>query len=186
MQRPVFDLVAEVNTGAAFVTPDELSKRIGGATVDVTAKVKRRSLIIEMKARQISLNGHEVVVLEGQNVSRLHESEALIDSYAAIVERRTRDLERERVRVEKLLLNILPRSVYEEYMSFGSVTPRLFEPVSVLMLDFVGFGCGADCRNYRGSAAGLGFGVFKDTHAQAISSGTPGRLKPISFAGPVK
>ncbi|AXI55516.1 hypothetical protein SuNHUV7_03370 (plasmid) [Pseudoseohaeicola sp. NH-UV-7] len=121
------------------MTSDELAGMINGTSIEVKAKVKRRSLIIEMKARKIALDGKEVLVLEGQNVSRLHESEAMIDSYAAIVERRTRDLEREKVRVEKLLLNIMPRSVYEEYMSFGSVAPRLFDPVSVLMLDFVGF-----------------------------------------------
>lgn len=121
------------------MTSDVLAGMIGGASIEVTAKVKRRSLIIEMKARRVTLDDKEVLVLEGQNVSRLHESEAMIDSYAAIVERRTRELEREKVRVEKLLLNIMPRSVYEEYMSFGSVAPRLFDPVSVLMLDFVGF-----------------------------------------------
>lgn len=121
------------------ITSDELVEMIDGATIELKVKVKRRSLIIEMKARHITLDGKEVLVLEGQNVSRLHESEAMIDSYAAMVERRTRDLENEKVRVEKLLLNIMPRSVYEEYMSFGSVAPRLFDPVSVLMLDFVGF-----------------------------------------------
>lgn len=121
------------------LTPDALAALLGGATTELSIKVKRRSVIIEMRGRQLLLDGKEVLVLEGQNVSRLHESEALIDSYAAMVERRTRDLEREKVRVEKLLLNIMPRSVYEEYMSFGSVAPRLFDPVSVLMLDFVGF-----------------------------------------------
>jgi class 3 adenylate cyclase len=121
------------------LTPGKHAALMSGATVELSAKVKRRSLIIEMKGRQMSLGGKETVVLEGQNVSRLRESEALIDSYSTMVERRTRDLEREKVRVEKLLLNIMPRSVYEEYMSFGSVAPRLFDPVSVLMLDFVGF-----------------------------------------------
>jgi class 3 adenylate cyclase len=63
----------------------------------------------------------------------------MIDSYASMVERNTRDLEREKERVEKLLLNIMPRSVYEEYKTFGVVTPQKYDPVSVLMLDFVGF-----------------------------------------------
>ncbi|MGB3244468.1 MAG: adenylate/guanylate cyclase domain-containing protein [Sulfitobacter sp.] len=121
------------------LTPDALAGLINGGLVQLSTKVKRRSQIIQIKARRMTLDGREILVLEGQNVSRLHENGALIDSYAAMVERHTRDLEREKVRVEKLLLNIMPRSVYEEYMSFGSVAPRLFEPVSVLILDFVGF-----------------------------------------------
>ncbi|MEM1076599.1 MAG: adenylate/guanylate cyclase domain-containing protein, partial [Pseudomonadota bacterium] len=47
--------------------------------------------------------------------------------------------EREKERVEKLLLNLMPRTVYEEYKTFGVVTPQLYRNVSVLMLDFVGF-----------------------------------------------
>ncbi|MDN3720549.1 adenylate/guanylate cyclase domain-containing protein [Roseibium salinum] len=35
---------------------------------------------------------------------------------------------------------MMPRSVYEEYKTFGVVTPRLYDPVSVLTLDFCGFG----------------------------------------------
>jgi class 3 adenylate cyclase len=41
--------------------------------------------------------------------------------------------------VEKLLLNIMPRSVYEELKDFGTTTPQRFEQASILMLDFVGF-----------------------------------------------
>ena len=92
-----------------------------------------------MQLREAVHEGRRILVLECQNVSRLRETEAMIDSYATMTERRTRELEREKTQVEKLLLNVLPRSVYEEYKTFGSVTPRLFEPVSVLMLDFVGF-----------------------------------------------
>jgi class 3 adenylate cyclase len=65
--------------------------------------------------------------------------ESMLDSYAQMVERKTRDLELEKEQVEKLLLNIMPRSVYEEFKTFGVVTPQLYKPVSVLMLDFVGF-----------------------------------------------
>jgi len=107
--------------------------------VELTTKLKRRTLIIDARVETAEHDGRSLLVFECQNVSRLRETEAMIDSYAAMVDRRTRDLEREKVQVEKLLLNIMPRSVYEEYRTFGSVAPRLFEPVSVLMLDFVGF-----------------------------------------------
>jgi adenylate cyclase len=56
-----------------------------------------------------------------------------------MVERNTLAIRREKEQVEKLLLNMMPRSAYEEYKTFGVVSPRLFEPVSVLALDFVGF-----------------------------------------------
>ena len=56
-----------------------------------------------------------------------------------MVERNTREIKREKEQVEKLLLNIMPRSVYEEFKAFGVVTPQLYDPISVLMLDFVGF-----------------------------------------------
>ena len=63
----------------------------------------------------------------------------MIASYSTMVERNTRELEREKERVEKLLLNIMPRTVYEEFKTFGVVTPQLYPDVSVLMLDFKGF-----------------------------------------------
>jgi hypothetical protein len=63
----------------------------------------------------------------------------MIDSYSMMVERNTRELKREKEQVEKLLLNMMPRSVYEEYKTFGVVTPRHYAPVSVLTVDFAGF-----------------------------------------------
>ena len=63
----------------------------------------------------------------------------MIDSYSMMVERNTHELKREKEQVEKLLLNMMPRTAYEEYKSFGVVAPRLFESVSVLTLDFAGF-----------------------------------------------
>ena len=83
--------------------------------------------------------GQELIVLVCQNITRIKELEAMIDSYSMMVERNTREIKREKEQVEKLLLNIMPRSVYEEYKTFGVVTPQLYDPVSVLMLDFVGF-----------------------------------------------
>lgn len=63
----------------------------------------------------------------------------MIDSYSMMVERNTLTIKREKEQVEKLLLNMMPRSAYEEYKTFGVVAPRLFEPVSVLALDFEDF-----------------------------------------------
>jgi adenylate cyclase len=78
-------------------------------------------------------------VLVCQNITRIKELESMIDSYSMMVERNTREIKREKEQVERLLLNLMPRSVYDEYRTFGVVTPRLYDQVSVLSLDFSGF-----------------------------------------------
>ena len=62
----------------------------------------------------------------------------MLESYSNISEKNARELEREKDRVERLLLNIMPKSVYEEMKDYGTVTPQLFENASILLLDFVG------------------------------------------------
>lgn len=104
-----------------------------------TVKPRRRNLIISVSLRLVEAEGENLIVLECQNITRMRELEQMIDSYSNMVERNTRQLEREKERVEKLLLNLMPRSVYEEFKTFGVVTPQLYPEVSVLMLDFVGF-----------------------------------------------
>lgn len=105
-------------------------------TSEISFKKKRRTLVI---ALDFTVAGDDVLVLVCQNITRIKELESMIDSYSMMVERNTRELKREKEQVEKLLLNLMPRSVYEEYKTFGVVTPQLYDPVSVLMLDFVGF-----------------------------------------------
>ena len=118
----------------AQVTADLAS--VGRFTAEANFRRKRRTLVI---AITITRANEEVVVLECQNITRIRELESMIESYSAMVERNTRDLQREKERVEKLLLNIMPRSVYEEYKTFGAVMPQSYDPVSVLTLDFIGF-----------------------------------------------
>ena len=50
----------------------------------------------------------------------------MLESYSKISEKNARELEREKERAEKLLLNIMPKSVYEEMKDYGTVTPQLF------------------------------------------------------------
>ncbi len=102
-------------------------------------KKKRRTLIFAAEFSYALENEKPVIVMVCQNISRIREMESIIDSYSKMVERNTRELKREKEQVEKLLLNMMPRSVYEEFKTFGVVTPTLYDPVSVLMLDFVGF-----------------------------------------------
>lgn len=80
--------------------------------------------------------GH--LVVECRDISKQKQAEYMLESYSKMAERNARDLEREKDRVERLLLNIMPKSVYEEMKDYGTVTPQLFENASILMIDFVG------------------------------------------------
>jgi adenylate cyclase len=102
-------------------------------------RVGPRTLSVQVEVRPVRLGDTSVIVAEAVNVSKQKETEYMLDSYSRMVERQTRALEQERDRVEKLLLNIMPRQVYEELKDSGTTTPQSFESASVLMLDFVGF-----------------------------------------------
>lgn len=100
---------------------------------------KRRTLVIAQTFTRTKISGENVLVLECQNVTRIRELESMIESYSNMVERNTREIQREKEQVEKLLLNVMPRSAYDEYKNFGVVEPTKYSLVSVLELDFVGF-----------------------------------------------
>ncbi|WP_147105620.1 adenylate/guanylate cyclase domain-containing protein [Tateyamaria sp. syn59] len=132
------DSVAESIASLKDVARDALEST-GRFDGEVQIKPKRRTLVITVSLTLAEIEGEKMVVAECQNVTRMRELEQMIESYSNMVERNTRALEREKERVERLLLNLMPRSVYEEYKTFGVVTPQLYRNVSVLMLDFVGF-----------------------------------------------
>lgn len=114
-------------------------RETGRFQTEIEIKPKRRTLVISLNLYMSEMDGDSMIVAECQNITRMRELEQMIDSYSNMVERNTRQLEREKERVEKLLLNLMPRKVYEEFKTFGVVTPQLYRNVSVLMLDFVGF-----------------------------------------------
>ena len=105
--------------------------------LDVQQGARKRSLQLEL--RREAANGGDFVVVECRDISKQMEAEYMLDSYSRMSEKHTRELQKEKDRVEKLLLNIMPRSVYEEMRDFGTSTPQRFDQASVLMLDFVGF-----------------------------------------------
>jgi adenylate cyclase len=111
----------------------------GRFTAEIKYRKKRRTMVIAAEFTATKDGTQDLIVLVCQNITRIRELESMIDSYSMMVERNTREIKREKEQVEKLLLNIMPRSVYEEYKTFGVVTPQLYDPVSVLKLDFVGF-----------------------------------------------
>jgi len=108
-------------------------------TTETSFKLRRRTMSVAMDFSRTSDAGRAIAVLVCQNITRIKELESMIDSYSMMVERNTRELKREKEQVEKLLLNMMPRSVYEEYKTFGVVTPRLYGPVSVMTIDFADF-----------------------------------------------
>ncbi len=79
------------------------------------------------------------ILVEAQDETRRKRSEYMLDSYARMMEKNARELEKEKTRVERLLLNMMPRSVLKEMREFGTVSPQRFEQASVMMLDFVDF-----------------------------------------------
>jgi class 3 adenylate cyclase len=111
----------------------------GRHRAEASFKMRRRTMVVALDFNLALDNGQRVAVLVCQNITRIKELESMIDSYSMMVERNTREIKREKEQVEKLLLNMMPRSVYEEYKTFGVVTPRLYEPVSVMSVDFAGF-----------------------------------------------
>lgn len=111
----------------------------GRLTTETSFKLRRRTMTVALEFNRAADTSQKIAVLVCQNITRIKELESMIDSYSMMVERNTHEIKREKEQVEKLLLNMMPRAVYEEYKTFGVVSPRLFEPVSVLALDFLDF-----------------------------------------------
>jgi class 3 adenylate cyclase len=106
---------------------------------EVAVQVKRREVALAVTLSRHTRNGAAAIIAEFQNISKLKELEYMIESYSKMVEKQNRTLQREKERVEKLLLNIMPKQVYEELKAFGVTTPQRYDAASVLMVDFVGF-----------------------------------------------
>jgi class 3 adenylate cyclase len=107
--------------------------------LETEVRVGPRTVTVRMNLRKARGQEEDLILLEGLNISKQKEAEYMLDSYSRLTERQNRELEKEKERVDKLLLNIMPKSVYEELRDSGTTTPQAFEEVSVLMLDFAGF-----------------------------------------------
>src|SRR5262245_54212182 len=109
-------------------------------TWQAEVKTGPRQVSLAAEIRLVDEEGADpLLLLQAQNISKQKEVEYMLDSYSKMAEKNAKELSREKERVEKLLLNIMPRSVYEELRDYGSTTPQRFDAASVLMLDFVGF-----------------------------------------------
>ncbi len=106
---------------------------------EIEIKPVRRPITLAVTVAKAEGTDSGALIIQCQNVSKIKEMEFMIESYSKMIERQNRDLSKEKERVEKLLLNIMPQSVYEEWKEFGITTPQRFDNATVLMLDFVGF-----------------------------------------------
>jgi adenylate cyclase len=106
---------------------------------EVSVKAGARTLTLDMRVRRETFGGAPVTIAEGHDISKRKEAEYMLDSYARMAEKNAKELTREKERVEKLLLNVMPRSVYDELKEYGTTTPLRFTEASVLMLDFADF-----------------------------------------------
>ena len=126
------DQLIELPDAAAFDREEVITR-------EMEVKVKRRMVSLSLQFSRHAVAEGEVVLVECHNVSKIKELEYMIESYSKMVEKHARDLRREKERAERLLLNIMPKTVYEELKSFGVTTPQRYDGASVVMLDFVGF-----------------------------------------------
>jgi len=107
-------------------------------TFETEAQIGERKFPIEVEVRPLPDDDTKQVVVECHDLSKRKQAEYMLESYSKLAEKNAKDLEREKERVERLLLNIMPKSVYEEMMDYGTVTPQLFNDASILMIDFIG------------------------------------------------
>ena len=108
-------------------------------TVEMDVKNGSRTLSYDVALHGSELDGRQVFLLEATDTTKRKQAEYMLDSYSKMAEKNAREVQREKERAEKLLLNIMPRAVFEEMKDFGSVSPQRFDEATILMLDFVDF-----------------------------------------------
>jgi adenylate cyclase len=138
---PDGDVDVPLTSRLAGLRPDRALSRLQDRRVfnfETESKVEGRSVPIAVEMRPLAETAGEQVVIECHDISKQKQSEYMLESYSQLSEKNARELQREKDRVEKLLLNIMPKSVYEEMKDYGTVTPQRFLNTSVLLLDFVG------------------------------------------------
>jgi adenylate cyclase len=105
---------------------------------DTESQSGGRNLPLSIEIRTLPEPSSDQVVIECRDDSKQKQAEYMLESYSQLAEKNARELQREKERVERLLLNVMPKSVYEEMKDYGTVTPQLFENATILMLDFAG------------------------------------------------
>ena len=85
---------------------------------ETEAEAGGRSFPLSIEVRplpdQDSAEASDQVVVECHDITKQKQAEYMLESYSKMAEKNSRDLQREKDRVERLLLNVMPKSVYEE------------------------------------------------------------------------
>lgn len=111
----------------------------GSYRVELEVQIKGRATPVRLEMHQIEHQGVTRTLIEGRDISKEKENQYMLDSYSRMAEKNAKALEKEKDRVERLLLNVMPKQVYEELKNYGTTTPQHFENAAILMLDFVRF-----------------------------------------------
>jgi adenylate cyclase len=122
--------------------PDRVATRLVDGrpvTIESEAASEGRERPLRIQVRRLEQASDAFALVQCFDVSKEKEVQYMLDSYSRLAERNARDLEKEKERVERLLLNIMPRTVLEELKDYGTTTPARFDDATMLLLDFVGF-----------------------------------------------
>ncbi len=116
-----------------------LSRYVASLNKDLTKHLRQ---VEELSAKAIEQEQEKKKILEEQNEMLEREvasRTAEVMKQKEEIEQQHTDLKKEKKKSDDLLLNILPAEVAEELKEKGSTKARLFEHVTVLFTDFVGF-----------------------------------------------
>lgn len=100
---------------------------------------KKRPIPVKLVMTPFEFSSASFLLAEAHDISNEQETRLMLESYSKIAERNASNLKKEKDRVERLLLNVMPRAVYDEIKTHGTTTPQKFDHCSILMLDFVKF-----------------------------------------------
>lgn len=123
--------------------PDRAEGRMqNGRPYSFETESRSQGRSVPLRARLAALpetQGTSLVVVEVLDISSEQKVQHMLDTYSGLAERNARELQKEKERVERLLLNIMPRAVLEELTEYGTTTPQRFDDATIVILDFVGF-----------------------------------------------
>ena len=134
-EEPLTERLPEFKAQRAL---DRIERR-GTYSFDHESRNGARTKALSIQVRLLSDEDPQLLLLECQDITKQQEIQYMLESYSKMAEKNAREIEKEKERTEKLLLNIMPRTVYDELKDFGTTTPQRFDSASVLMLDFVDF-----------------------------------------------
>lgn len=113
----------------------------------ITLSIHRAEIILRKRTKELAVAEQKAVQAEIEHQLNMKERDneifrlrnvELKKSYDEILEK-NRQIEEEKSKSRGLLLNILPEETADELMNFGKASTHLYDSVTVLFTDFVGF-----------------------------------------------